>query len=114
MMTQLMNTTIAVYSSETTRDDRGGMGVTPTLKSGQDNVAARVEVASSKQDFSDGRRQIVIDHVIYTEQSGIENGDFIEWPYESGTFYRVQTVKTYPAQGSLPTYYEIGAREIQI
>lgn len=123
MLTKLFNHLIGVWPSQSTRDNRGGLVKTigPTAKTGQSSVPGRVEIYSPRNIsrqmvFQLQSRQIYIDHIIYTEATDIGNGDFIKWLPSAGAnqYFRVEAVVEFSAQGTVPTYYEIGALEIKI
>jgi len=116
MMTRLLNHLITKYSSTYTRDDRGGIILSVLTIPAWQHLPARVETyaprnISRQQQFDFQSRQIVIDHIIYTEFDGFGNGDEVFWE-DTEQYFKVEAVVKFPAQGALLQYFVIGAVEI--
>lgn len=101
---------VTVKAQTRAKDASGGATLSP-YSDLYTSVPARVNELDASQRMQYGMLQIHASHVVYTKQTGIENGHGIE--DASGRFFRVTGTPRFRAMGSLPTFFKILVEEVK-
>lgn len=102
----LMNHSYDNYGKTDTRDAAAGMGRTPVLKKA--GITARIQTRASGQQLWNGVLSDITDFVIFSTDSGTENGDTVVFvdPSDGKTVTgRITSSAARRAIGGMPTFF---------
>jgi hypothetical protein len=109
-MDTVLNNTCSQYRHNTGRDAAGGL--TTSRVAMTSGIRCRIQDATADQRLMYGSRQMEVSHIVFTKFAGFKNGhDILD---ENGKWYRLLDVKKRRQAGSIPTFYVIGAIEIEL
>lgn len=107
----LAGDTLTIESPLGTVDDSGGPEVSPWT-SFASAVPGRVEAADGSLREMYAAQGMVVSHVVYTQLDGIRQGFRITT--SDGIYLLVEGVMKQRQLGTIPTYYQLAARQVQV
>jgi hypothetical protein len=107
----LAGDSIVVEQPKATVDDSGGFVVSPWDPVASD-VPARVEAADGGLREMYAAQGMIVTHVVYTQLDAIRQGMRITT--SDGLYLLVEGVMKQRQLGTIPTYYQIAAKQVQL